>query len=1078
MKKSWILFLFGTLLTIGDLAISARAQSYLVYAAEYGQANNLFGTIDLLNGNFTKISSIGKTKINDIAYCPANGIMYGISNTTALVTFNTTNGTITEVASLSVNGIESLAFRPSDGVLFGATQTNLYTINPANGSATLVGSYGNPHNLDGTGQNIRFAQDGNLYLSNTSTNTDIYQINTTNGAATWMGEATGFSYLVLENASQNMYGVFVKLGSSGNTTPELANFNLGSFVNGGTNANGSTHQIAVTLVGAGTNFPANFNFSGDVPQAVTNLTVPVSATGPVSQTVCPGDSAVFSTVASGTPPYGYVWLENGTTISGQTNSTLTLANVSASDAATYSVIVSGPMGTVTNSATLTVNVPVAVTAAPANQTSMAGGNATFNVTATGTGLSYQWLFNGSVIGTGSSLALNNLTTSQAGVYSVIVNGTCDSVTNSATLTVNVPVAAMLIVTQQPSSMATAGSAFSAQPVVTVEDINGNTATSYSTPITVTETSGGSLNGTSTLLTVTPVNGVATFNGLFVTNAANGVTLSFTSGSLTPATSGTINVSPASAYRLVFVTQPAGATYKTALATPPVVMTQDQFGNNSTTGLGTGVNVTLTLTTGTGPLVGTTTANIGTGGGDGTASFAGVQVNRAENGDVLTASATGLASAMSTAFNVAPQAITVTAATNTKNYDGTVSAAATPAITAGTLAAGDTANFSETYADRNVGTGLTLTPSGTVADGNSGSNYTYTFIPVTSGVINAATLTVTPKAVVTTYNGIALNNAAYSDNVGNYSITGFQNGETAGSVGVTLGGLLAFNGSTGTSVNNVGTYTQTVGTLVLSSTNNNYVMNFGNPTPNNYVINPAALTITAVANTKTYDGTISAAATPTISGLQGVDTVTSLAETYDTQNAGTGKTLSVSAYTVNDNNAGSNYVVSTVANTSGVINAATLTVTANDQSKMCGMPNPLLTASYAGFVGGENIGVLTSPVTLSTTATTGSGVGIYPITVSGVAAANYVINYVNGTLTVFPMLQLSSATANVNGTRQFIVSWPTILGQSYQLEYTASLPAASWTPLNSPVIGTGLLMAVTNSVDTAPQCFFRVMMIMQ
>ena len=32
--------------------------------------------------------------------------------------------------------------------------------------------------------------------------------------------------------------------------------------------------------------------------------------------------------------------------------------------------------------------------------------------------------------------MNNLVTSQAGVYTVIVNGTCNSVTNSATLTVN------------------------------------------------------------------------------------------------------------------------------------------------------------------------------------------------------------------------------------------------------------------------------------------------------------------------------------------------------------------------------------------------------------------------------------------------------------------------------------------------------------------------------------------------------------------------------------------------------------------------------------------------------------------
>ncbi len=63
-----------------------------------------------------------------------------------------------------------------------------------------------------------------------------------------------------------------------------------------------------------------------------------------------------------------------------------------------------------------------------------------------------------------------------------------------------------------------------------------------------------------------------------------------------------------------------------------------------------------------------------------------------------------------------------------------------------------------------------------------------------------------------------------------------------------------------------------------------------------VINKAALTITALANTKTYDSTASAAATPTVVGLVGSDTVTGLSETYDTKNAGTGKTLSVAAAT--------------------------------------------------------------------------------------------------------------------------------------------------------------------------------------
>jgi hypothetical protein len=104
--------------------------------------------------------------------------------------------------------------------------------------------------------------------------------------------------------------------------------------------------------------------------------------------------------------------------------------------------------------------------------------------------------------------------------------------------------------------------------------------------------------------------------------------------------------------------------------------------------------------------------------------------------------------------------------------------------------------------------------------------------------------------------------------------------------------------------------------------NNYSYTYNN-TPG--TIRQAPLTITAKTYTKTYDATTSAALTPSISGLQVTDTVTGLAETYDTPNAGTGKRLSVSAYTVNDQNGGNNYVVTPVPDLTGVINKANATI---------------------------------------------------------------------------------------------------------------------------------------------------------
>src|SRR5204862_6876424 len=70
-----------------------------------------------------------------------------------------------------------------------------------------------------------------------------------------------------------------------------------------------------------------------------------------------------------------------------------------------------------------------------------------------------------------------------------------------------------------------------------------------------------------------------------------------------------------------------------------------------------------------------------------------------------------------------------------------------------------------------------------------------------------------------------------------------------------------------------------------------------------VISAKALTITAHTNSKTYDSTTSAAAVPVVVGLVGCDTGTGKAKTYHTANAGVGKPLRVSAYTVNDGNSG-------------------------------------------------------------------------------------------------------------------------------------------------------------------------------
>src|SRR5437899_7366414 len=99
-----------------------------------------------------------------------------------------------------------------------------------------------------------------------------------------------------------------------------------------------------------------------------------------------------------------------------------------------------------------------------------------------------------------------------------------------------------------------------------------------------------------------------------------------------------------------------------------------------------------------------------------------------------------------------------------------------------------------------------------------------------------------------------------------------------------------------------------------------------------VISAKALTITAQTNSKTYDSTTSAAAVPVVVGLVGSDTVTGKAETYDTANAGVGKTLSVSAYTVREDNSTAEHKAPTQNESSRLINAKALTITAQTNTK--------------------------------------------------------------------------------------------------------------------------------------------------
>jgi hypothetical protein len=159
-----------------------------------------------------------------------------------------------------------------------------------------------------------------------------------------------------------------------------------------------------------------------------------------------------------------------------------------------------------------------------------------------------------------------------------------------------------------------------------------------------------------------------------------------------------------------------------------------------------------------------------------------------------------------------------------------------------------------------------------------------------------------------------------------------------------------------------------------------------------------LTVSAIDQTRLYGAT-----NPMLSGtLWGV-----LSNDNITASFATSATISspVGAYSIvpvldDPDQRLTNYVV-LATNGTLTVAAAPLTITADNQSRMYGGTNPVWTVSYSGFVNGEDASVLTGTLIGGSSAQVDNPVGNYPITVSGLGASNYSLQYLPGTLTITP-----------------------------------------------------------------------------
>jgi hypothetical protein len=244
---------------------------------------------------------------------------------------------------------------------------------------------------------------------------------------------------------------------------------------------------------------------------------------------------------------------------------------------------------------------------------------------------------------GTTPGLNTLTATAAGSG---ISG------NPATFTATgtAGAATQLVITTPPSSSAQGGVALAQQPVIQLQDANGNPVSQGGVTVTATVAPAGATASNATATTGS--NGAATFSGLTLSGTAGSYTLSFGAGGLTSATSGTITLTAGTATQLTVTTEPSATTQSgVPFAQQPVLLVRDASGNPVSQ---TGVTVTAAIATGGGTLGGTLTT---TTNGSGVATFTNLSISGTAGDRTLSFSATGLTGATSTTISITAGAAT-------------------------------------------------------------------------------------------------------------------------------------------------------------------------------------------------------------------------------------------------------------------------------------------------------------------------------------------------------------------------------------------------------------------------------------
>jgi uncharacterized repeat protein (TIGR03803 family) len=243
------------------------------------------------------------------------------------------NGTIYKVNTDGTGYVLLKVFAGNDGaiprstlVLNGGTLYGTTTAGGANGSGVVFSI-----NTDGTGYTVLknfSALVSNANSDGANPNSLILSGSTLYGTTVYGGNATN--------------GVVFKINTDGSGFKVIKTF---SALNNNTNSDGANPCACLTL-GGGTLYGTTCNGGaagcGTVFQIAS--TAPGITSQPVHATVSTGGTATFTAGVSGSLPFRYQWMFNGTNISGATNAVLSIAKVTVTNLGFYTVMVTNTIG--------------------------------------------------------------------------------------------------------------------------------------------------------------------------------------------------------------------------------------------------------------------------------------------------------------------------------------------------------------------------------------------------------------------------------------------------------------------------------------------------------------------------------------------------------------------------------------------------------------------------------------------------------------------------------------------------------------------------------------------------------------